>query len=210
MGDNIMKKCANCTFLDPDKCYEPWDKRYWCEEHHEWKYADEEACYRYCSSYNRSESVANSLISASRESQSSSGCYLTTITCQLLGLPDNNMYLQTLRSFRDEVMHKELKYFGILVQYDVLGPKISRFLSNDPDGKLIAEKTFEYCIKPVVSNIIKKRYDEAIEIYTNMTEKLLEYYRIKTETVTQQMIDSMDIEKSGHGKLVLKQRPIFN
>ena len=205
-----MEKCGNCTHLNPDSVYETYDKKYWCTNFHQWKYADAEGCFDWCEAYNRSSSVVDSLIQASRESQSSSGCYLTTIICHLLDMPDNNIYLQTLRNFRDMVMHKELKYFGLLVQYDVLGPKIAKLLSDDQDGKLIAKNAFESCIKPIVSRINETKYDDAIRMYTEMIEHLIEHYKIKTEKITQQMIDSMDIEKSGHGKLVLKQRPIFN
>ena len=41
--------------------------------------------------------------------QSSGGCYLTTAMCDILGYPDDNYYLQMLRTFRDE-FYKQYGY----------------------------------------------------------------------------------------------------
>lgn len=203
-----MAKCGYCTYLDPDKVKETWDNRYWCEENHEWKYADEESCWRYCKAYSRSDYVAESLIRASRDSQSSSsGCYLTTITCFLLGYPDNNIYLQTLREFRNEVMQKDPKYFELLAQYDIVGPMIVRRLCQDPARGMIAKNLLELGIKTTVSHINQKDYDKAVETYSIMTELLIEGCRIKKDSEVEEYAKNMDVEKAGHGKVMLKQHP---
>lgn len=206
-----MAKCGYCTFLDPDKVYESYNKKFWCEENHEWKYADEESCWRYCKAYSRSDYVAESLINASRESQSSSGCYLTTITCFLLGYADNNEYLQKLRKFRNEVMQKDPKYFELLAQYDIVGPIIASRLCRDSARGMIAKNLLELGIKVTVKHIDDKNYEEAVKTYTTMTELLIEGCKIKTEEpIIKEYAKNMEVEKAGHGKVMIKQKPSLN
>lgn len=202
-----MAKCGYCTHLNPDSCYADYNKKYWCSEKGEYIYADSEECWLYCKAYSRSDSVAEALIQASRESQSSSGCYLTTITCALLGMPDNNIYLKTLREFRDNVMQKDPKYFKLLAQYDIVGPVIARRLAEDPARGQIAKNLLELGIKTTVLQIKENKYDEAVQTYSTMTELLIDGCRIKREAISSEVINSMDIAKSGHGKVMLKTTP---
>lgn len=47
-------------------------------------------------------------------------------------MPDNNIYLETMRNFRENVLQKDEKYKSLLVQYDIIGPKIAQYLMLDP------------------------------------------------------------------------------
>ena len=52
---------------------------------------------RYCTSYSYSDCPNY------KYEKPGSGCYLTTVTCDILGLEDKNIYLQTFRKFRNSI-----------------------------------------------------------------------------------------------------------
>ena len=55
---------------------------------------------------------------------SSSFCFITTVTCKILGKEDNDPVMQNLRSLRDNYIQKNPNYDMILKGYDTIGPVI--------------------------------------------------------------------------------------
>lgn len=192
--------CSECCYLKIDG--ETNYGKYWCDKKFEWHYADEQECYRYCTAYSRDSSVAKSAREYSKDSQKSSGCFITTALCQILSMADDNEYLTSLRNFREGYLQKNKKGLEILVQYDIVGRQISERLKNDSGKFNFAYILLENYIKPVVSDIQNNKYEEAIDKYTEMTEKLIKFYHIDN-TIN---IDINDVEPklSGHGRLCLK------
>ena len=185
--------CAACTYMSENlDC-----GSYWCEKKGENRKANEPRCYSFCEAYRRSDSTRENMIS---NSSSSSGCYLTTIMCKLLNYPDNNYYLNTLRSFRDDIMKQNPKYFPLLLTYDFVGPIISYELEKDTNGKAIASIFFNRYITKSVSAIEEEKYDSAINIYKIMTEELANKYHINMNLITPDMTN-IDMTTLGHGKV---------
>jgi len=91
--------CAACTYLSERSDY---NGTYYCERKGEDIYASDAKCYNFCEAYSRSNSSRENMYENSA-SHTGSGCYLTTIMCQILGYPDNNYYLDTLRKFRTDI-----------------------------------------------------------------------------------------------------------
>ena len=92
--------CAACTYLGESvDCY----GKYWCPKKGEDHYASDPKCYSFCEAYGRSDSARRNMYENSA-SHSSSGCYITTIMCEILGFPDNHHCLEILRNFRNEKM----------------------------------------------------------------------------------------------------------
>lgn len=210
-----MARCAECTFFKfcIDCREDDVKRRYRCSKYYKYVWATDYSCSEFCEDSEKTTSDINNAIEEAEEwkvrheSPSYSPCYLTTITCALLGMPDNNIYLKTLREFRDNVMQKDPKYFKLLAQYDIVGPVIARRLAEDPARGQIAKNLLELGIKTTVLQIKENKYDEAVQTYSTMTELLIDGCRIKREAISSEVINSMDIAKSGHGKVMLKTTP---
>ena len=188
--------CGECTYLDLSTGDEYG--KFWCEKRLERHLANELECNRFCRAYSRDSSVAKSAYDYSKD-KSSSGCFLTTMICSILNLPDNNTYLETIRNFRNQVLQKDDKFKPILVEYDIIGPKISEALNNDPLKNKIASKYFENYIKPITILINNKDFNGAINLYITMTNNLKNLYGLGNINISSIEIDASDIKESGHG-----------
>ena len=196
-----MNYCGECTYLkpnDPDLY-----GRYWCEKRLERVLANNEACYRFCTAYSRSKIDIEKYEKYS-ENQSKDGCYLTTIMCKILKMPDNNPFLNTMRNFRSNVLQKNNKYKNILIEYDVIGPEIALNILNDPMRVKISVDCMYNYIKPIIKNINEEKYELAISKYINMTNMLKNLYNVNT-TLSLDTINNADINNSGHGKYIIKK-----
>lgn len=194
--------CSECTYLDLEKSYS--DGSFWCERKLECHMANEIECDRFCKAYSRSSSVADSAYNYSVEHSSSSGCFLTTIICNILGFSDNNLILQTIRNFRNNILQNDEVYKPLLVEYDIIGPKIAEAISNDPLKKEIASKYFNGYILDIAVLIEEKQFEEAVNLYVKMTNELKNFYGINN-TVSNIEIDAADIKESGHGIYKVKK-----
>ena len=197
-----MARCAECTYLNLNK--ERDYGKYLCEDKCEPRLATDPACGNYCTAYNRDRGTIQNAIENSN-SHSSSGCYLTTMLCNILNMTDNNIYLETMRNFRKSILQKDEKYRQLLVEYDIIGPKIAESLNNDPLKEKIAKLFFKTSIIPIVNLINIKQNEQAVNEYCLMTTKLKNFYGINNFNITIDEINNADIEKSGHGKYIQKK-----
>ena len=131
---------------------------------------------------------------------SGSGCYLTTIMSKLLHYSDDNYYLNTLRSFRDNVMINNPEYIPLLLTYDIIGPQISDKLEHDKSGIDIAKVFFNRYIISAVNAIENGKEEHAINIYKTMTIELANHYNINP-TIVNIDINNIDTSNLGHGKV---------
>lgn len=166
--------CAACTYLGEDANY---DGKYYCDRKGERVYACDPKCYRFIEAYSRSNSGRSNMYSNSKDHMSS-GCYITTAMCNILGYQDDNYYLNTLRTFRDKTLKKDYKYINLLLMYDLYGPLIATNLKNDTNNKEIATHLFNGYITKAVTAIEHKKTSDAVNIYIAMTHTLAERYNI--------------------------------
>lgn len=197
-----MAICAECTYLDisDGNSY----GQFWCDKKSERHLATDIECGYFCKAYSRYSSSINNAIEFSNNHNTNSGCYLTTMLCNILKMDDNNIYLETMRTFRNDILQKNEKYKKLLVEYDIIGPKIANTLNNDPLKEKIANMYFFNYILIIKSFIDNKKYDEAIKNYIEMTNKLKNFYGITEYNVSIEQINNADINKSGHGKYIKK------
>ena len=188
--------CAACTYLGEKADY---DGKYYCDRKGERRYASDAKCYSFCEAYGRSTYSRENMYENSRSHQSS-GCYLTTTMCNILGYPDNNYYLETLRRFRNTVLQTNYKYIPLLLSYDIIGPQIAYELEKDENKYEIATNLFNKFITTATTAIENNKTNDAINIYTAMTQSLAERYNINTNI---EMINpnELNINELGHGKL---------
>lgn len=194
-------KCSECTYLDLSKRE---GGKYYCEKEYEYVRANELSCSKFCEAYSRNSSEIRRAEEFSHDYESGSGCYITTMLCHILQKEDSNTFLDTLRKFRNDVLQKSMDGAKILVEYDVVGPKIAALLANDHARVSIATTLFNNFIIPTTLCIDNNWYDDAITLYKGMTQKLMEFYHIKYEEPKN--IDMIDITKSGHGRLVYNKK----
>ena len=120
--------------------------------------------------------------------KSDTTCYLTTTMYNILGFDDHCKTLDTLRSFRDDYMKKEESCLPLLENYDNIGPMVSQKLLEDENRYRTAHiMLFEY-LTPAVIAIENKDYDDAIEIYKNMTLDLMDYYNIDRSILASKIV----------------------
>ncbi len=193
----MARTCSECTYMD--FCKENnHDGKFWCEKRLEYYPANNAECNRFCKAYSRDDSTARSYKEYSESKQSSGGCYLTTATCDILGLEDKNLYLQTFRKFRQDYLQKNPKGLPILNEYDTVGPIIAHKLMNDENRKAVALHMLKDYIHPIATNLITKfdgNYDFAITQYANMTKELIQRYGLETIALTIPGEDKFDFTK---------------
>ncbi|MEE3344191.1 MAG: hypothetical protein VZS44_08895 [Bacilli bacterium] len=107
-----------------------------------------------------------------------SGCFVTTIVCQILGKNDNDIILQKLRWFRDNILqNNEGKYDDILKNYDTIGPIISNKIVNDKNREQKAQNIYKVLTK-IYRTIEETNYDKACELYYLLIQSLIEEYNL--------------------------------
>ncbi len=153
-------------------------------------YVNSDAYYRYCRNYDYGDCPVY-------KQASSSGCYLTTIVCRLLGKSDNDSVLEKLRWFRDTVMCNDCMYDKLLQEYDAIGPMIASCLANDNDGQIMANYLYDNILNRICGNLDAREVDKAVEIYRVMTLALINYYGLKD---TYKKMDIGNYVGTGHGR----------
>lgn len=188
--------CASCTYMGT---HQYSGGKYWCERKGEARFACDAKCYDWIEAYGRSNYARENMYQYSLQNSTGSSCYLTTVMCNILGYEDNNYYLQTLRTFRDTVLKQNVKYYPLLVTYDVIGPIIALNLSHDQNKEQIAKTMFTHYISKAVTAIEENKTSEATNIYVAMTNVLAEKYNINTKIITINP-ENIDLSTLGHGR----------
>lgn len=158
--------------------------------------------YRYCRDYSYDECPIY------KYNKPSSGCFITTVTCDILKKDDNHHIMNTLRNFRDNVLQKDCKYYNALKEYDVIGPKIAEKVLNDEDKIKMANYLYLNYLIPVCGCVSLKKYDDAVLIYVKMMHKLIDFYGYREEynRIVANNYDNYNpcTEKLGHGRVKTK------
>lgn len=145
---------------------------YWCTKKD--CRVDEDIYYKYCRNYDYKDCPIY-------KHQESSGCFITTVACQILRKKDNDPILTNLRNFRNNILQKNEKYYDILKNYDVIGPIIADCILNDKEKEQMTQSLYQKAIIPINDLINKKEYDKAVEAYYLMTLLLVNYYGLKRQ-----------------------------
>lgn len=144
-----------------------------------------------------------------KEYGSSGGCFITTITCELLGKPDNDPVMEGLRSFRNEILQKNDKYSDILKIYDTIGPRVCCNIRHDEEKTKKAEELYSKLGK-FVELINNSEYEKAANAYVVMTLRLVSMYGMQEQYRTIRNNNfgyaegEFDPNTAGHGKKIAK------
>lgn len=190
----MEKKCCDCYHLDRNDTYKEWfsDKiQYKCKEKYCYKKLDDSAC----GSFKELRTTG---------SYTPSGCYITTIVCDVLGYPDNCELLCVLRNFRDKILKKDPKYVPLLLEYDSIGPKICECITSERMNDRLCLGLLKYFLVPCVVLIKKQKYDEAIEVYKNLVMHLNDNYDLGPINVNN--TQEYDIDVIGKGRTRINKK----
>ena len=185
----MEKLCCDCANLNRDDVCRDWysgKETYRCKKH--WKYVklDDKAC----------NSFAELRTTGS---YTPSGCFITTIICNILGYEDDCELLTVLRNFRDTILKANPEYLPILLEYDKVGPMISNKIQNESNNNVLCLGLLNYFLIPCVGAIKNNNIEEAVDIYQNMVMQLHDDYElpvIKVDTT-----ESYDLETLGKGRI---------
>jgi len=174
---------------------------YWCDKKD--CRVDEDTYRKYCRDWNYSECPIY------RRSESSPNCFITTVTCEILGFPDNHETLNTLRAFRDNVLQKDEQYAEILKVYDAIGPMVAYSLKRDKDSEKIAFDLYNSSILPIVESIKNNNYDRAVKHYLYMTLFLVSEYNLRNTYNALKEVNfgfvNFNLVKAGHGRVLSRE-----
>lgn len=182
--------CYECIKMDlsDQNHYDP--SKYYCSEYMCYLNKNDRACEKYF--------VYN-------ESLKRNSCFITTAICDILKLDDDNIYLNKLRSFRENYMRHDKDLIPLLIEYDIKGPIIAYNLKNDSFKKTKSLMLLELYIKPICKLLDDKLYTDAIEKYKTMTNELSEFYNIKNINYNIDNIDTTDVGKGHKIKIKTKE-----
>lgn len=131
---------------------------------------------------------------------------MTTLSTANVGLQDDNIYLETLRGFRNNVMHGDERYASVLKEYDVLGPMICEKINEDPEKDHICQVMVESFIKPTCLEILSGNNDLAVAMYQKMVRDLQSTYEIVVNLDEYEYAPEVRELEKGHGRArVLKK-----
>lgn len=182
--------CGDCEYLDRKNEYSDWfsgDRKYRCTIKNEYKKVSEEAC----------NSIKNYKTSGSYQN---SGCYITTLICNVLGYSDDHVVLRTLRNFRESYLKTKPEFIPMLQEYDQIGPMISRHLEDEINNQYTANLVLTYFIIPCVDAIQHQKYIEAVQYYEEMVEYFKQKYDLKNIQIDYNK--EYDIETLGKGRIL--------
>lgn len=178
---------------------------YWCDKKD--CRVDEDTYRRYCRDFNYDECPIY------RHTESS-GCFITTVACEILGLPDNHEVLNTLRAFRDNVLQKNKEYAEVLKIYDVIGPIVAYSIKKDKNSEQLASELYNTSLLPIVEEINNNNYARAIKHYLYMTLSLISEYNLRTTYNSLRDINfgitNFNQSKAGHGYSRVHTKEIAN
>lgn len=144
----------------------------------------------------------------------SSGCFITTVACDILGEKDNSEVLNNLRNFRDNYLQKNEDYSEILKMYDTIGPMLASRLMMDDNKEELAKELYDNTLKPISDLVTEGKNARAVKHYMYMTLYLVSMYGYKDEynelnSNNYGYTNDFDITNAGHGKHSLDLKKVL-
>lgn len=174
----------------------------------------------YCNISGTRETIPNSYFSSCKNGGygcpwyenaygSSSGCFITTITCDILGKDDHCKVMEGLRNFRNEILQNKEEYSSVLKMYDSVGPVVACKLAHDGARDEKAAELYSR-LEGFVERIQNGEYKTAAAGYIRMTLELVslfglkEFYRNTRDNNFGYKPGEFDQKTAGHGKKMAK------
>jgi len=95
-------------------------------------------------------------------------CFITTAVTKAAGKPDDCWELQSLRTFRDEVLRVTAEGEALIKQYYDIAPAIVEALDELADKSSVYNRLLQLFIYPALTAISSGDNDKATDIYTGL------------------------------------------
>ncbi len=151
--------CKDCAKMQTSVSPK-WGDEYYCEKDGKYYPENKPACY--------------SFVKKPDKGYKRSGCYITTMICNLLGYDDDCLVLNNLRDLRELYLKQNEEGIRILQEYDQIGPIISNLIQNE--SKEYVTVIYERFLVPCATFAMAKLYPQATLIYQTMFEELKSRY----------------------------------
>ena len=89
--------------------------------------------------------------------------------------------------------------------YDTVGPALAPAVNHDENNYAVAQDILIY-LKKAQRLVALEMIDEAISLYKDMTERLMEKYMIRSCWIGDQVIENYDQLKGGHGAFTITKK----
>ena len=158
----------------------------------------------YCQYYNYCGNCPN----YKQYGSTSNGCFITTVTCDILKKDDNCEVMNNLRKLRDDYLQVHEEYFNTLKEYDTIGPMLAERMVNDEEKEKLAKAIYSYILKPISKLVKQENYELATHRYFAMSLLVIRYYGLEDYYNELRKKDygysDFDPTQSGHGKTIKK------
>jgi len=123
------------------------------------------------------DDIYNAIEDAISDFFDSLGSFICTGTVNVLGTKCGNELLWKLKTYRDETMN-EAEGLEMLRYYAVLGPKVVKLISEDPDKIIIYKYLYSEYISKLEGMIERQEKNDVFILYFKMVDDMLERYDI--------------------------------
>lgn len=177
--------CGDCEYLNMNDCR--WGDRFYCSKIGKYISPNNSAC-------------SNLVLRNKKDNgYQRSGCFITTVVCNILGYDDDCEVLYLLRNFRDNFLKPNPTYHYILQEYDQVGPIISEAILHEDNPVLIAKELLQEYIIPCTLEIKNGNYASAFWTYTLMVMLLKNRYNLNNIPIN--IMYDTPIEDLGKGRI---------
>jgi hypothetical protein len=114
---------------------------------------------------------------ANHESQTKSGCFLTTACVEYAGLADDCHELTVLRSFRDNYVARLVNGASVLAEYRKVAPTLVEQIKQDADHEAVLMGVYA-TVAQAVELVEGGKHVEAFSCYETMFNSLKQRYHV--------------------------------
>lgn len=107
-----------------------------------------------------------------------SGCFLTTLACEVLEYEDDCYELETLRDFRESYLEGLSWGKHLLERYEEYSLLLVPLVREDYDSKRTCQFVMDKYIRVAVKCVEQQNFIKAVEIYRGMISYLAEKYNV--------------------------------
>lgn len=108
--------------------------------------------------------------------------HVVSAVLQILQSSSESLGITELYNFRIEVLEKDDKFAKVLQTYDVVGPFLANRLIHDHNSVFICSMILERWLRPINSQVVIGKVDEAIHQYASMIDSMIRHYDAQFRT----------------------------
>ena len=176
--------CSYCRYLRPS---DEKKGKFYCEKKREYVSARASICSMAAEVMGRPNCDKEAL----RRISKSHGYYVVTAITEILGLSEDNEYMETFKYLRDVILPTREEYQSFIDDYETDGPCLAELLRCDDDGNNYAEYLRVAYLNGLVSLFCQDKIDAAMMLCNSMLNAIKKRYGYKREEVnTRKLVEN--------------------